>query len=411
MKRLVSTIIFLFFIFNIAKAQITLQPASATFVVYTIQLFLVDDYTGNKQYIGLFGDKTRIDVFWNAKYYPESLDPINVTCWLNCKNNTDITQCYGLQNCSYQGKTGAAACTIFNPNYNYSSINNITCKFFNPNYPSIDYRTSEGTYPQRVFYPIKYFVSVSGGIYQVGRTINLPITFVSYSFLNSNYTGLVSTQPPTIPTCRSIGGQCVDSFTCFRIGGTCRIGDFSDCPSPLCCCTPGATPIRPTTTTSTTTTPILPPPIITTTTTLPRPSPIPSPPIITSSFSLFPIALAQASFISIDNSYNTTNILKYSQIGTVYPKITVIYAGGKTTLYIYTTANELPSCYSANNCPDIATQGYQLKACIQNKCQYIFTIEIGSAYLSLPEYGIKELIIILFGALVIFFAILKLKNR
>jgi len=126
---------------------------------------------------------------------------------------------------------------------------------------------------------------------------------------------------------------------------------------------------------------------------------------------LFSPAFAQASFISIDNTYNTTDILKYSQIGTVYPKITVIYAGGKTTLYIYTTANELPSCYSANNCPDIVTQGYQLKACIQNKCQYIFTIEIGSAYLSLPEYGTKELIIIIIGALVIFLAILKLKNR
>jgi len=316
MKRLVSTIIFLFFLFNLSKAQISLLPASATFVVYTIELYPVDDYTGNKQYIGLFGDKTRIDVFWNAKYYPESLDPINVTCWLNCKNSVDITKCYGLQNCSYQGKTGPASCTIFYPNYNYFSINNITCKFFNPNYPSFDYKLADGTYPQRVFYPIKYSVSVSGGIYQVGRTINLPINFVSYSFLNSNYTGLASIDP------------------------------------------------------------------------------------------------SYSSFISIDNSYNTTDILKYSQVGTVYPKITVIYtSGNKQILYINTTANELPSCYSANNCPDIATQGYQLKACIQNKCQYIFTIEIGSAYLSLPEYGTKELIIIIIGALVIFLAVLKLKNR
>jgi hypothetical protein len=313
MKRnLILLVSFSLFIFHVAKAQVTLQPATVTFVVNSIELYAVDDYTGGKQYIGLFGDKTRIDVLWNAKYNPESLDPINVTCWLNCKNNTDVTQCYGLQNCSYQGKTGPAACTIFNPKYNYSVINNITCKFFNPNYPALDYRTSEGTYPQRVFYPIRYTVSVSGGTYLVGRTISLPINFVSYSFLNGNYTGFAYTQP--------------------------------------------------------------------------------------------------TSFISIDNSYNTTSILKYSQIDTVYPKITVIYAGGKTTLYINTTANELPSCNSVDDCSNITTQAYQIKACIQNKCQYIFITEIGSAYLSLPEYRTKELIIILFGAMFIFLAVLKLRN-
>jgi hypothetical protein len=315
MKRLVSTIIFLSFIFNIVRAQITLQPANATFVVYTIEFSLVDDYTGSKQYIGLFGDKTRIDILWNVNYNPESLDPINVTCWLNCNNSVDVTKCYGFQNCSYQGKTGPASCTIFSPNYNYSTINNITCKFFNPNYPSIEYRTSNGTYPQRVFYPIKYSVSVSGGTYLVGKTINLPITFVSYSFLNSNYTGFAYVQ--------------------------------------------------------------------------------------------------STSFISIDNSYNTTKILKYSQIDTVYPRITVIYSGRPgeiTPLYINTTANELPiNCTSKNDCPDIITQGD--KSCIQNKCQYVFTTKIGSAYLSLPEYGTKELVIIIIGALVIFLVILKLKNR
>ena len=304
---------FFFFLFYLAKAQITLQPTTVNFTVNAIELYPVEDYTGGKQFIGLLGDKTRIDILWHAKYYPESLDPINVTCWLNCNNNTDITQCYGLQNCSSQGKAGPMSCTIFNPNYNYFSINNVTCRFSNPNYPQLEYRLPDGTYPQRVFYPVRYTVSVSGGTYLVGRTISLPINFVSYSFLNGNYTGLAYTQ--------------------------------------------------------------------------------------------------LTSFISIDNSYNTTSILKYSQIDTVYPKITVIYSGGKTTLYINTTANELPSCNSIDDCPNIATQAYQIKACIQNKCQYVFTTEIGSAYLSLPEYGTKELIIILFGALFLFLEILKLKNR
>jgi len=307
--------LYIFLLYNSIAQSIPLIPGNATFTVSSIILYPVDDYTGTKQYIGLFGDKTRIDILWNANYNPESLDPINVTCWLNCNNSVDVTKCYGFQNCSYQGKTGPASCTIFSPNYNYSTINNITCKFFNPNYPSIEYRTSEGTYPQRVFYPIKYSVSVSGGIYQVGRTISLPINFVSYSLLNGNYTGLAYIDP------------------------------------------------------------------------------------------------SYSSFTSIDNSYNTTSILKYSQIDTVYPKITVIYAGKKMILYINTTANELPSCNSVDDCPDIATQGYQLKACIQNKCQYIFNTEIGSAYLSLPEYGAKDLLLIFPLAILIFLSIFLLRKK
>jgi len=309
---LIFLITFLSSLFYTVKAQITLQPTAVTFVVNAIELSLVDDYTGNKQFIGLFGDKTRVDVFWNTKYNPESLDPINVTCWLNCNNSVDVTNCYGLQNCSYQGKTGPASCTIFNPNYNYYGINNITCKFFNPNYPALDYRLSNGNYPQRVFYPIRYYVSFSGGTYLVGKTVSLPINFVSYSFLNGNYTGLAYIDP------------------------------------------------------------------------------------------------TYSSFFSINNIHNTTGILKYSQIDTVSPKVTIIYSSGKATLYINTTANELTiGCSSANDCPDVVTQGYQIKSCIQGKCYYVFTTEIGSAYLSLPEYGVKEAIIILFLSVIIFFIFLS----
>jgi len=316
MKKLILALTFLSLVFAISKAQVSLLPGNDTFYISSIELYLVDDYTGNKQYLGLFGDKTRIDVLWYAKYEPEIFDPINVTCWLNCEDNTNITNCFGYQNCSYQGRIGPASCTIFYPNYNYSSPNTITCRFFNPNRPEFEYKNNR-TYPQRVFYPIRYSVSVSGGVYQVGRIINLPINFVSYSFLNSNYTGFAYTQP--------------------------------------------------------------------------------------------------TSFISIDNSYNTTNILKYSQIDTVYPKITVIYASGKIPLFINTTANELPNCTTVDNCPNstIIIQGLSSRVdcqCIEGKCQYVFTTEIGSAYLSLPEYGTKELIIILFGALVIFFMVSKLNH-
>jgi len=312
MKKLMVCIFLLLFLFFTSRAQIIpLIPGNTTFFVVTIELYPVDDYTGSNQYIGLFGNKDRIDILWNVKYNPETLEPINVTCWLNCKNKTDITECYGLQNCSFQGSAGPASCTIFNPSYDYFSINNITCRFFNPNNPGVEYKLSDGTYPQRVFYPIRYSVSVSGGIYQVGRTIDLPITFISYSFLNGNYTGLAYAQ--------------------------------------------------------------------------------------------------QQSFIIIDNTYNTTKVLRYSQVYTVSPKITVIYASGKSILYINTTANELPSCNSMNDCPDIATQDYQIKSCTDRKCWYIFTTEIGSAYLSLPEYDIKDLILILILSIAIFVLILGRK--
>jgi hypothetical protein len=315
MTKKAILLLFFLFLFHISQAQVTLQPATITFVVNTIELYPVVDYTGGEQFIGLLGDKTRIDILWNVRYNPESLEPINVTCWLNCNNSIDITKCYGQQNCSYQGKTGAAACTIFYPSYNYSALNNITCKFSNPNRPEFEYRLPEGTYPQRVFYPVKYSVSVSGGTYFVGKTISLPITFISYSFLSGNYTGLVYIDP------------------------------------------------------------------------------------------------SYSSYILIDNSYNTTNNLKYSQIGTVSPKITLLYVNGKKILYINTTASELPSCTSDADCPEIVTEGYQKKYCIDGKCNYIFAIEIGSAYLSLPEYETKDLIIIIIGALVAFLAILKVENR
>jgi len=192
MKKLLILIAFLL-IFQIAQSQVTLLPSTINFTVITIELYLVDDYTNGKQYIGLFGNKERIDVLWNAKYNPEILDPINVTCWLNCRSNTDITQCYGLQNCSFQGETGAAACTIFNPKYNYSSINTITCRFSNPNYPELEYRLVDGTYPRRVFYPIRYSVAVSEGTYLVGKKIPLPNNFCLLQLLKRElYSPLIS---------------------------------------------------------------------------------------------------------------------------------------------------------------------------------------------------------------------------
>jgi len=310
MKKIILILSLLILPFKISLAQVSLLPANVTFTIYSIELYPVSDYTGSTQFIGIFGDKTRLDILWSAKYNPSLLDPINVTCWLNCKNNTDVTYCYGLQNCSYQGPTGAAACTIFYPKYNYSTINNITCKFFNPNQPSLDFRLPNGAYPQRTFYPIKYSVSVAGGTYTIGSLISLPVSFVPYSLIKGNYSAFAYVLP-----------------------------EYS-------------------------------------------------------------------TYVYIDNSYNTTKDLEYLEIGTVYPKLLFVYSGGNFYLDINTTANQL-TCNSDKDCPAIITEGYQNITCLQNKCFYIFELQVGSAYLSLPEYQFTDWLILLFASILIFLIFLK----
>ena len=96
MKNLFLLLLLFILTFPTSLAQVISLPGNTTFVVASIELYLVDDYTGGKQFIGLFGDKSRIDVFWSARYNPDIPEPINVTCWLNCKSNVDITQCLSL---------------------------------------------------------------------------------------------------------------------------------------------------------------------------------------------------------------------------------------------------------------------------------------------------------------------------
>ncbi|MCS7094174.1 MAG: hypothetical protein RMJ18_03275, partial [Candidatus Aenigmarchaeota archaeon] len=173
------------------EAQTQLKPGEVNIIIYSIVLTEVEDYTGSYQYIGLGGDKSRIDIYWNARYEPHLDNQINVTCWLNCRNFTNVTECHGLRNCSYQGSQGPASCTIFNPTYNYSSPNFIVCRFFNPSLPELEYKLADGTYPRRTFYPVRHSVSSVGGVYTVGTTVSLPITFLSYSFLKGNYTAFI----------------------------------------------------------------------------------------------------------------------------------------------------------------------------------------------------------------------------
>ncbi|MEM5831177.1 MAG: hypothetical protein QXO40_03165 [Candidatus Aenigmatarchaeota archaeon] len=322
-KSFIFLAIFLFLTFlKIGEAQIILRPGSGEFVLVSIRLNLVEqDYTGSKQYIGILGDKSRLDIFWDAEYQPAVQDPtlsnISVTCWLNCNatNSSDISICSSYKNCSYLGPTGFSSCSISNPNYNYSSQNIVLCKFSNPNYPNLEFVLSDGSYPRRVFYPIRYSVSSVGGIYPVGSLVTFPISFLSYSFLKSNYTAFIYIKPEN------------------------------------------------------------------------------------------------QNDIYVDNSYNTTRILKYGELDTVYPKLSFLIKRDNTVFYINTTSNELPTFSSLNLCPSprVIVGRDALLSLINGKCIYSFEVTSGSTYYSMPEYDFLFSIIILIFSALIFYSILKFR--
>ncbi|MEM0333747.1 MAG: hypothetical protein QXX30_04805 [Candidatus Aenigmatarchaeota archaeon] len=324
-KKIILVILFLFcLIFNTTKAQITLIPETTSFILVSIRLNLIDsdkDYTQSKQYIGILGDKKRIDIFWDANYEPKITDPsllnINVTCWLNCeaRNSSELYLCQNYQSCNYVGPTGFAYCSIQNPNYNYSAQNKILCKFSNPNYPELEFVLSDGSYPRRAFYPIRYSISSIGGVYQVGSTISFPISFLSYSFLKSNYTAFIYLRPEDI-------GE-----------------------------------------------------------------------------------------IYVDNTYNTTKVLKYGEIDTVYPTIVFLTKKDNIIFYINSTSNELPSFNSIDSCPSpqiILGKDAHLSL-IDGKCIYSFEVISGSTYYSMPEYDQLFAFIIILTSVMVFCLILKFR--
>lgn len=319
-KSVIKALILIFFLFvslNYGVAEIILPEAKINFFVSSIILDPVEyDYTGSKQYLGILGDKNRLDIFWNVKYQPPIFQDIEVRCWLNCNITTagEIEKCYGLQNCSYSGSIGLASCGISNPKYNYSTPNLILCRFSHPQYPGFEYTLSNGAYPQRIFYPIRYTVSSVGGIYTVGSLISFPITFFSYSFLKTNYTAFLY-----LPQHRDE--------------------------------------------------------------------------------------------VYVDNSFNTTQILKYGEIGTVYPRLSFLIKREGIVLYINTTSNELPSVNSLKECPkpEIIVGSKAELSLLDNKCVYSFRVVSGSTYYSMSEYDYVFGIILLFLSLTFFYFFLKFR--
>lgn len=314
-KKIIVFII-LFICSTSVKAQIELLETSQSFLVTAIRLYPVQDYTLNYQYLGIFGDRARLDVLWDARYEPYMPDELNVTCWLNCNYYTPqtISNCFGLQNCSYSGPQGSAGCTIFNPRYNYSSLNTLVCKFVNPNYQDFEFTLQDGSYPRRSFYPVKYSVSLVGGSYTVGSTVSLPIGFLSYSLLEGNYSAIVH------------------------------------------------------------------------------------------------IPQEYSNYVHVDNSYNTTNRLRYGEVGSAYPRITFLLHQDQIVFYINTTPNELPSFSSLSECPDKVTitgRNDAIVSLINNRCVYSFRVVSTSTYYSMPEYDTSFLVLLLLLSIFIFYFILR----
>lgn len=204
-------------ILPIARAQFGLPPGETGFVIGAIVLSPVDDYTGTKQFIGLFGTKQYLNVFWDASYNPALFEPVGAICFLNCPANENIDEnCVGYQNCSYEGGTGKAGCSIQAPIYDYKSQNSVKCEFYDPNLPEIEFLP----YPNRTFMPISFIVSTAGGTFTVGKAQTWPVSVASRSLLAGNYTVNVTSLNPAyllvtegFNTTQSIGyGEVVSTY-------------------------------------------------------------------------------------------------------------------------------------------------------------------------------------------------------
>ena len=191
MKYLI-VILFIFLFLPISLAQ--LKKGEATFIVSSIALYPVNDYTNTKQDLGLFGSREYLNVFWDAMYSPTNTDPIEAKCWLNCPYTDNIeVKCQGYQNCTYIGSTGKAACTIEKPVYKYTVKNNVTCIFYDPNSPEVVL-----PYAARNVLPLDFSLVTGGGSYSVGQTITWRVSVISHSLLESGYTINVTSYKPNI---------------------------------------------------------------------------------------------------------------------------------------------------------------------------------------------------------------------
>ena len=172
----------LFFFITPTKAQIVLLPGTTTISVSSILL----SYFPDGRLLYLEASPPYLLVEWNAVYSDGSDRNIGSICFLNCgydPNNPALLedQCKGLPNCTYIGPPGKKFCLIESKQYNweYDSVNNVTCRLYDPSLPQIDFRSIDNTYPNQTFRLISYQVLTSPSLkLKVGDKITLPVKIV-----------------------------------------------------------------------------------------------------------------------------------------------------------------------------------------------------------------------------------------
>jgi hypothetical protein len=187
MKKLLLLLFLL--LIPLANAQATLKPGSTTFSVASITL----TGAGIELQAGFNTTQTSyLNVYWNSYYIGSSNTTIGATCYLNCIPETQ--DCSSAQQCNYTGYPGPAICTIVNPTYKFTEINNITCKFYNPKYPAVEYKP----YPYRTFYPINFEVYYPSVTTTVGKETKLQISVRNIGLFTDKYNVSASTNKPNI---------------------------------------------------------------------------------------------------------------------------------------------------------------------------------------------------------------------
>lgn len=172
--------------FPLVNAQTVLEPGEKIFTVKSMIISALQ-LQGNYSTTGSY----YLNTYWNSSYIVGTGD-IGANCYLNCDPKT--TDCSSAQNCSYEGPTGNAVCTIISPSYNFYGDNYVVCKFYDPATPSIPYEP----YPNKTFRPVAFSVWLFSVTSTIGKEFSMQINVKNVGLFDDRYNITVSTPTPNI---------------------------------------------------------------------------------------------------------------------------------------------------------------------------------------------------------------------
>jgi len=174
--------LFLIIFSNPVSAQTSLNPSKPFGFSSTSIVFQDLQFSGTLDYLR---------IYWNTSYMGAAPPSIGVKCYLNCNPLAEScdTRNDG-QNCTYVGPPGPAVCSIQPVVYNYplDSGNLAVCIFYNPSYPSVQYKKSDGTYPNATIKPIDFQLFISQNFtVTVGHQFSMPINVKNVGVFTDSY--------------------------------------------------------------------------------------------------------------------------------------------------------------------------------------------------------------------------------